>query len=254
MYICNVVLVSGSRILGNRSVLVTFNRVWCSSLLAIHLDMRSTDRDEMANRSIWPSEQRELQAQTSSSHHSQGSRRNRHACRWCGDCKRTRTKPEACRCRGGGNDRTDGNMVESSLSSLWNRRRRSNTARRVTYPRGSRCRVRSLLEGSLEGGRDARAAQPGVAGSGRRRSSDGAHRHLSACSEATQARQRLGHGPRMAALGAARPHPGVHELAGVVAHRHQRVIVQRLGVAIGGASCSLRSLVRSGHGQLDRNM
>ena len=138
-----MVLVSGSRILDNRSSLVAFNRVRYSSLLAIHLDMRSTDRDEMANRSIWPFEQREIQAHASSSHHRQGTRRNRYAYRCCRDCKRTRTKPEACRCRGGGNDRTDSHMVESSLASLWNRRRRSNTARRVTDPRGPRVRTQA---------------------------------------------------------------------------------------------------------------
>ena len=105
--------------------------------------MRSTDRGEMANRSIWRSEQGESQAHASSSHHSQGTRRNCYAHRCCRDCKRIRTKPQACRRRGGGNDRTDSHMVESSLASLWNRRRRSNTARSVTDPRRPRVRTQA---------------------------------------------------------------------------------------------------------------
>lgn len=54
----------------------------------------------------------------------------------------------------------------------------------------------------------------------------GAQRELRLGRQAAQPRDRLGGEADMAPLGGAAAHPGVHHLAGVVAHRHQRVIAQ----------------------------
>ena len=82
----------------------------------------------------------------------------------------------------------------------------------------------------------------------------GAHRHARVRRQAPHPRQGLASEALVAALRRPRPHPRMQHLAGVCSHRHQRVIAQHLGVAIGGALLGLSAHLTHRGVQIQRHL